>query len=297
LSSDINVKHMNSKYLQGCSLPHNVRATTNVAEAISGAQYAVHAVPVQSSRAFLHGIKDVLPPTTPLLCVSKGLEVTTGSMMSELIPSALGRCQPVVFLSGPSFAKEVLEKQPTGLVAASTDLQLANTVQALLSSPAMRVNTTSDVVGIETCGALKNVLAIGAGIIQGLGLGQNALAAFIVQGCSEIRYLVEAQGGKASTINGLGGIGDICLTCYGSLSRNRSVGVRLGQGEQLQDILASSSQVAEGVATAAVVVLLARRFRVSLPVLTGIAQILEGNISCEEAVNEIMGLPQIQGEA
>eukprot|EP00983_Pelagomonas_calceolata_P132314 1161857-Pelagomonas_calceolata.AAC.4 len=116
-------------------------------------------------------------------------------------------------------------------------------------------------------------------------------------------YLVEAQGGKASTINGLGGIGDICLTCYGSLSRNRSVGVRLGQGEQLQDILASSSQVAEGVATAAVVVLLARRFRVSLPVLTGIAQILEGNISCEqsppdsEAVNEIMGLPQIQGEA
>ncbi len=173
---------------QGFKMPTNVRATTLASEAIIGAQYAVHAVPVQSSRAFLHAIKDVLPANVPIICVSKGLEVGSGQMMSELVPSALERKQPAVFLSGPSFAREVMQNRPTGVVAACRDGKLARTVQALFASPTMRVNMTTDVVGVEICGALKNVLAIAAGIVEGMDLGHNALAALVAQGCSEIRW-------------------------------------------------------------------------------------------------------------
>eukprot|EP00775_Hariotina_reticulata_P003061 gene3061-3341_t len=294
LCKDINTRHVNSKYLPDFTLPSNVRATTDAVEAISGAQYAVHAVPVQHSRAFLTSIKDVLPKDVPIVCVSKGLEVGSGSMMSEVIPGALGRRQPAVFLSGPSFAKEVMQGRPTGVVAACKDAALGREIQELFASPAMRVNTSSDVTGVEICGALKNVLAIAAGIVEGLDLGHNALAALIAQGCAEIRWLSQKVGAKPATISGLSGLGDIMLTCYGDLSRNRSVGVRLGRGERLEDILASSSQVAEGVATAGVVVGLARKYRVSLPVLTAVAQVLDNNLTPAQAVAEIMSLPQIE---
>lgn len=294
LCRDINEKHRNSRYLAEWELPSNVTATTSAAEAIAGAQYAIHAVPVQHTRAFLEGIRDLLPPQVPIISVSKGVEVATGQLMSDLIPSALGRKQPAVFLSGPSFAKEVMAQRPTGLVAASKDRALGREIQALFASPTMRVNTSSDVVGVEICGALKNVLAIAAGIVEGLDLGHNAMAALVAQGCAEIRWLAEKMGARPETIAGLSGLGDIMLTCYGSLSRNRSVGVRLGKGEALAHILASSSQVAEGVATAGVVVGLARRYRVQLPVLTAVAQVLNGHISAAEAVAAIMGLPQVE---
>lgn len=294
LCKDINTQHRNSKYLPDFELPANVRATTDAAEAIAGASYAVHAVPVQHSRSFLASIKDVLPKDVPIICVSKGLEVGTGCMMSEVIPSALGRRQPAVFLSGPSFAKEVMQGRPTGVVAAGKDAALAREIQELFASPNMRVNTSTDVTGVEICGALKNVLAIAAGIVEGLDLGHNALAALIAQGCAEIRWLSQKVGAKPATISGLSGLGDIMLTCYGDLSRNRSVGVRLGRGEKLSDILASSSQVAEGVATAGVVVGLARKYRVSLPVLTAVAQVLDSNLSPAEAVAAVMNLPQIE---
>lgn len=294
LCKDINTMHCNTKYLKNFHLPPNVRATTSAAEAILGAQYAVHAVPVQHSRAFLNGIKDLLPPQVPVISVSKGLEVGSGQMMSEVIPSALERKQPAVFISGPSFAQEVMESRPTGVVAASKDAKLARTIQALFASQCMRVNISTDVTGVEICGALKNVLAIAAGIVEGLDLGNNALAALISQGCAEIRWLATKLGAKPTTISGLSGLGDIMLTCYGSLSRNRTVGVRLGQGEKLEDIVASTSQVAEGVPTAGVVVALARKYRVSLPVLTAVAQVLDNNLSPREAVEAIMNLPQIE---
>ena len=227
--------------------------------------------------------------------MSKGLEVGTGLMLSELIPDALGRKhQPAAFFSGPSFAAEVVDGRPTGLVAASRDKALQRQLQQLFASPTMRVNTTSDVVGVEVCGALKNVLAIAAGIVEGLGLGNNAKAALVSQGCAEIRWLAEKMGAKPETVSGLSGMGDVMLTCYGELSRNRAVGVRLGRGEALADILGSSSQVAEGVATAGVVVSLARRFRVALPVLTAVAQVLDGALAPAEAVRMIMSLPQIE---
>ncbi|KIZ00080.1 Glycerol-3-phosphate dehydrogenase [Monoraphidium neglectum] len=293
LCADINERHCNTKYLPDFTLPKNMRATNDLTEA-ANASYAVHAVPVQHSRAFLESVKDVLPPHVPIVCVSKGLEVGTGCMMSEVIPSALGRRQPATFISGPSFAREVMEGRPTGVVAASRDAKLARDVQQLFASPLMRVNTTTDVIGVEICGALKNVLAIAAGIVEGLDLGHNALAALIAQGCAEIRWLAEKLGAKPQTMSGLSGLGDIMLTCYGDLSRNRRVGMRLGSGERLEDIIASSSQVAEGVATAGVVVSLARRYRVSLPVLTAVAQVLDNNLTPAEAVAEIMSLPQIE---
>ena len=179
-------------------------------------------------------------------------------------------------------------------MAASKDMALARRIQAVFASPTMRVNTTTDVIGVEICGALKNVLAIAAGIVEGLDLGSNAMAALIAQGCAEIRWLAEKMGAKPTTVSGLSGLGDIMLTCYGSLSRNRSVGVRLGRGERLADILASSSQVAEGVATAGAVIAIARRYRVALPVLTAVAQVLEGNLTPREAVDNVMSLPQIE---
>jgi glycerol-3-phosphate dehydrogenase (NAD+) len=294
LCQDINERHVNTRYLPGWTLPEGVTATTSAAEAIAGAQYAIHAVPVQHSRAFLASVRDLLPPTLPIVSVSKGVEAATGQLLHELIPSALGRRQPAAFLSGPSFAREVMDGRPTGIVAASRDPALAAAVQALFASPAMRVNTSSDVVGVEICGALKNVLAIAAGIVEGLDLGRNAMAALVAQGCAEIRWLAEKMGAKPATVSGLSGLGDIMLTCYGDLSRNRSVGVRLGRGEALVDILSSSTQVAEGVATAAVVVGLARRYRVQLPVLTAVAQVLDGHISAREAVEAIMALPQME---
>jgi glycerol-3-phosphate dehydrogenase (NAD+) len=218
--------------------------------------------------------QSILPHDVPIISVSKGLEVGTGKMMSEVIPDALGRRQPAAFLSGPSFAKEIMDLRPTGVVAASKvcmrsiqhllllrvpssakktwklmlsmlsfhrsaafcrwwlrlmrmlqlpiqDKKLAREMQSLFASPYLRVNTTTDVTGVEICGALKNVLALAAGIVEGLELGNNAMAALVAQGCAEIRWLAEKMGAKSATVSGLSGLGDIMLTCYGSLSRNR----------------------------------------------------------------------------
>lgn len=293
LAQDINLTHVNSRYLPDWTLPANIVATTSAREAIEGAQLAIHAVPVQSTRRFLSSIRPSLPATLPIISVSKGLEVSSGGLLSEVIPAVLGRKHPTIYLSGPSFAAELMAGKPTGVVAASKDKLLAATVQHVFASPTLRVNTSADVVGVEVCGALKNVLAIAAGIVEGLDLGHNAMAALVAQGCAEIRWLAEKMGARAATVSGPAGLGDIILTCYGSLSRNRGVGLRLGRGETLQGILSSSSQVAEGVATASAVVGLARRYRVQLPVLTAVAQILDGHISAREAVFELMNLPQI----
>ncbi|KAK9812373.1 hypothetical protein WJX73_005748 [Symbiochloris irregularis] len=294
ICKSINTAHQNSRYLQGYKLPSNVVATTAAQEAIEGAQYALHAVPVQHSREFLSGIADILPKHVPVISVSKGLERGTGALMSDVIAATLGNKHPCAFLSGPSFAKEVMDQRPTGIVAASKDKKLARVMQGLFASPALRVNTSTDVVGVEICGALKNVLAIAAGIVEGLDLGHNAMAALIAQGCSEIRWLAEKMGAKPETVSGLSGLGDIMLTCYGSLSRNRSVGIRLAKGDQLCDIVGSSHQVAEGVSTAGVVVALALRMHVSLPVLTAVAQVLDGALTPTQAVADIMTLPQIE---
>eukprot|EP00899_Mesostigma_viride_P007217 jgi/Mesvir1/16497/Mv10050-RA.1 len=196
VADDININHKNSRYFPSSELPHNVRATTDAAEALDGAQYVVHSVPVQASRKFLQSIAHLVPPTLPILSVSKGLESSTALMMTDVIKEGLNnKRQPIAILSGPTFASELMQKLPTAIVTASKDPALGKSVQELFASQYLRVNTSTDVIGVEMAGALKNVLAIAAGMVEGMNLGNNAIAALVAQGCSEIRWLAVKVGG------------------------------------------------------------------------------------------------------
>ncbi|KAJ7527097.1 hypothetical protein O6H91_16G036700 [Diphasiastrum complanatum] len=291
----INQRHSNMKYFPHHTLPKNVVATLDAEEALAGAQFCIHAIPVQASAAFLQKISKHVSSTLPFLSVSKGLELSTLEIMSQVIPKALGNPrQPLAVLSGPSFSIELMDQLPTAVVVASKDKELARATQQLLASRYLRVNTSSDVIGVEIAGALKNVLAIAAGIVEGMNLGNNCMAALVAQGCSEIRWLAEKMGAESSTLAGLSGTGDIMLTCFVKLSRNRSVGVRLGAGETLESIQSSMNQVAEGVATAGAVIALARKYRVQMPVLTAVARILDNELTPKKAVLELMSLPHVE---
>ncbi|XP_050946690.1 glycerol-3-phosphate dehydrogenase [NAD(+)] 2, chloroplastic isoform X3 [Cucumis melo] len=248
-----------------------------------------------NSSSFLESIAHHVDPHLPFISLSKGLELNSLRMMSQIIPQALSNPrQPFVALSGPSFASELMNKLPTAMVVASKDKKLANAAQQLLASSYLRISTSSDVTGVEIAGALKNVLAIAAGIVEGMNLGNNSMAALVAQGCSEIRWLATKMGAKPTTITGLSGTGDIMLTCFVNLSRNRTVGVRLGSGENLDDILSSMNQVAEGVSTAGAVIALAQKYKVKMPVLTAVARIIDNELTPQKAVLELMGLPQVE---
>ncbi|KAF4380080.1 hypothetical protein F8388_018204 [Cannabis sativa] len=303
----INENHYNCKYFPKHKLPENLIATTDAKVALLGADYCLHAVPVQFSSSFLAGIADYVDPGLPFISLSKGLELNTLRMMSQIIPHALkNQRQPFIALSGPSFSLELMNKLPTAMVVASKDKKLANAVQQLLASDHLRISTSSgwaqlitsdnssDVTGVEIAGALKNVLAIAAGMVEGMNLGNNSMAALVAQGCSEIRWLATKMGAKPTTITGLSGTGDIMLTCFVNLSRNRTVGVRLGSGERLDDILSSMNQVAEGVSTAGAVVALAQKYNVKMPVLTAVARIIDNELTPKKAVFELMSLPQVE---
>ncbi|CAE6925243.1 GLY1 [Symbiodinium sp. CCMP2592] len=260
----INRKHINPRYLSEFDLPKNVGATTDAAEALEGCDVLIHAVPVQSSREALGAIRELVPPDIPVVAVSKGVELGTRKLMCDVIPEALGRDEAegqVVVVSGPSFAQEIMDRRPTSVVAASRSPDAAEKVSRLLTSKYFRVSMTEDVLGVEVAGALKNVLAIAAGICEGLGLGTNAMSALVTQGNAEIRWLATAMGARPETLAGLSGMGDILLTCFGSLSRNRTVGVRLGKGERFEDVLNEKRGVAEGVYTARLVVELADDYK------------------------------------
>ncbi|KAF9598853.1 hypothetical protein IFM89_031973 [Coptis chinensis] len=291
----INQHHYNCKYFPEHKLPENVVATSDAKAALLGADFCLHAVPVQFSSSFLESISEHVDPNLPFISLSKGLELNTLRMMSQIIPQALGNPrQPFVALSGPSFALELMKKLPTAMVVASKDKNLASAAQQLLASRHLRISTSSDVTGVEIAGALKNVLAIAAGIVEGMELGNNSMAALVAQGCSEIRWLATKMGAKSATITGLSGSGDIMLTCFVNLSRNRTVGVRLGKGEKLDDILSSMNQVAEGVSTAGAVIALAQKYNVKMPVLTAVARIVDNELTPQKAVLELMSLPQVE---
>ncbi|KAH8491684.1 hypothetical protein Peur_065533 [Populus x canadensis] len=295
LCQSINENHCNCKYFPEHKLPDNVIATTDAKAALLDADFCLHAVPVQFSSSFLEGIAEYVDPGLPFISLSKGLELNTLRMMSQIIPQALGNpYQPFVLLSGPSFALELMNKLPTAMVVASKDKKLAHATQQLLASSHLRISTSRDVTGVEIAGALKNVLAIAAGIVEGMNLGNNSMAALVAQGCSEIRWLATKMGAKPSTITGLSGTGDIMLTCFVNLSRNRTVGVRLGSGEKLDDILSSMNQVAEGVSTAGAVIALAQKYNVKMPVLTAVARIIDNELTPKKAVLELMSLPQVE---
>jgi glycerol-3-phosphate dehydrogenase (NAD(P)+) len=278
----------NPLFLSEFEIPDRVQVTGRLDEAAAGAETVVFVVPVQFAREVLRGLRPHLSTGTVVVSASKGIEVASLARMDEVVHGELGLPEGAfVALSGPSFAREVAAGLPTAAVLAGSDASTLRVLQRAFSNRSFRFYTASDVVGVELAGALKNVIAIAAGMATGLDLGLNALAALLTRGLHEIARLGVRLGGREETFRGLAGMGDLVLTCTGALSRNRSVGERLGRGEPLDRILAGR-EVAEGVPTAQAASELARRHGVEMPITFTIEGILAGKITPREAVPALM---------
>jgi glycerol-3-phosphate dehydrogenase (NAD(P)+) len=289
---NIRKERINQRFLPGFLLPKSIEPTPDLTWAIEGAEIIVSVMPSQHCRALFERMAPALPPDTLLVSCTKGLEDRTLSRMTEVIADVL-RSRKLTArlgaLSGPSFAKEVARGDPTAVTVASADAQLARSVQQALNDSRFRVYTNDDVIGVELGGALKNIIAIAAGVCDGLGLGHNSRAALITRGLAEVTRLVIACGGRLDTMAGLAGLGDLVLTCTGDLSRNRSVGVELGKGHKLPDIIAGMhGTVAEGVFTTKAAVGLARKKGVEMPITEQMCAILENGKTPQLAIEELM---------
>jgi len=297
VADSINKHRVNPMRLSGMELPESVGACVEPELAFPDADFIFHTVPVQYSRSSLTPIRHLIPADVPIICLSKGIETGSLLFMSEVLEEVLGPEQPLAYLSGPSFAMEIAQGLATAVTIASHDRDLGNDVMSLLKSRQFRALYTSDVIGVEVGGAIKNVIAIAAGMCEGLGLGTNAMAALVTRGCAEMRRLSQTFGGEGSTVFGLSGVGDTFGTCFGPLSRNRMVGLRLGQGETLEDILGSMDEVAEGVATSrAIAQLLEKKVHVyrrdlKYPILFGVAAILDGKLTPRQGLERLMQYP------
>jgi glycerol-3-phosphate dehydrogenase (NAD(P)+) len=284
----INRKHENSVFLPGASLVPSLVAYGEMEPVVSGAEMIVSAAPSHAVRSVSRKVKSVLGGGSPrVVSVSKGLEPGSLEPMTAVLQEELGEL-PIVALSGPSFAQEVYQRQPTAVVAASADRWAAEKVQQVFSNGYFRVYTSSDVLGVQLGGALKNVIAIAAGILEGMGLGSNPRAALITRGLAEITRLGEAMGADPATFAGLAGMGDLILTATGALSRNRSLGVEIGKGRKLEEILKGRLTVAEGVNTARAAVELAGRVGVELPIAAEVEQVLFLGKEPRRAIADLM---------
>ena len=286
-------RHVNERFLPGQAIPHSVSASHDLAAVLDGAQIVVSVMPSQHCRRLFERMRPFIASQALIVSATKGLEETSLQRMTEVITQVLTRddgSSPVVgALSGPSFAQEVARGDPTAVAIASQDSALLRTVQQEFSDPSFRVYTNSDVVGVELGGALKNTVAIAAGICDGLDLGHNSVAALITRGLAEMTRVVVACGGRAETMAGLAGLGDLVLTCTGGLSRNRSVGVELGRGQRLPDIIeAMHGMVAEGVFTTTAAVGLAHARGIEMPITEQMHAILHHGKSPREAIYELM---------
>ncbi len=282
---------VNEKFLPGQPIPESVTASHDLAEALQGAAFVVSVMPSPHCRSLFEQMRPHLRAETIIVSATKGLEEESLLRMSEVITQVLHGGEPVRVgaLSGPTFAKEVARGDPTAISIASPDAGLARRVQAEFSDSSFRVYTNADIVGVELGGALKNIVAIAAGICSGLGLGHNSAAALITRGLAEMTRLVVACGGRAETMAGLAGLGDLVLTCTGGLSRNRSVGVELGLGRKLPEILAGMhGMVAEGIFTTTAAVGLAHAHGVEMPITEKMHAILHQGKAPREAIHELM---------
>jgi glycerol-3-phosphate dehydrogenase (NAD(P)+) len=288
LVDEINSKRENTLFLPGFALPAALTATGSMTEALSGAGLVVSAMPAQVVRRVWTAAAPLLPENAVVVSASKGIEVGSAKIMSEVLPEVVGPRTRLAYLSGPSFAKEVAAGQPTAVVVASGSAEVGALVQKAFFGPFFRVYTTDDVVGVELGGALKNVIAIAVGAAEGLGLGLNSRAALITRGLAEISRLAVACGANPLTLAGLAGVGDLVLTCTGHLSRNLQVGIRLGRGERLADIVGGMRMVAEGVETSRSAKALAQRMGIEMPVTDVVVGIIEGALSPAAAVRELM---------
>jgi glycerol-3-phosphate dehydrogenase (NAD(P)+) len=281
-------QRVNAAYLPEMPLPEAIVITHAMERALADADLVVSAVPTVGCRTVMRAAAPHVRPRATIVSAAKGLETATLRRMSEVIAEELGAERPVVVLSGPSFAVEVARQMPTAVLAASSDRAATELVQAEFRAPYFRLYGSSDVIGVELGGAMKNVIAIAAGVVEGLNLGQNALAALITRGLAEIARLACEAGGRAETTAGLSGLGDLVLTCTGSLSRNRHVGVELARGRRLQEILAGMKMIAEGVQTTSAALALGQQYGVELPIATQMAAVLDGRSDVRSAVEALM---------
>lgn len=291
--ASVEERHVNDLFLPGQTIPTSVHVTNDLAEALQGAEIVISVMPSNHCRRLFQNMQPFVHPEMLFVSATKGLEDGSLARMTEVIAQVL--CEKKKFparigaMSGPSFAKEVARGDPTAITIASQDPELAQAVQQALSDPRFRLYTNQDVIGVELGGSLKNVIAIAAGVCDGLGLGHNSVAALITRGLAEMTRLVVACGGKRETMSGLAGLGDLVLTCTGGLSRNRSVGVELGQGRQLPDIIAGMhGMVAEGVLTTSAAVGLAKSRGVEMPITEKMHAILHDGKSPREAIHDLM---------
>jgi glycerol-3-phosphate dehydrogenase (NAD(P)+) len=285
-------RRANAVYLPDIMLPDRLLVTSDLGDALEDTDFIVSALPS-------HGTRDILRRAAPhvragslVVSATKGLEQETLFRASEIVSQELGGGVRVAVLSGPSFAPELARRLPTAVSVASADASAVEQVQAEFRAPYFRLYGTDDVVGVEIGGATKNVIAIAAGVVEGLGLGHNALAGLITRGLAEISRLACAAGAKRETLAGLTGLGDLVLTCTGALSRNRRVGVELAKGRTLHDILASMKMVAEGVRTTDAALALASRHGVELPIAAQVGELLAGRTDARNALEELMLRPQ-----
>jgi glycerol-3-phosphate dehydrogenase (NAD(P)+) len=292
LVTDMQARRANAVYLPEVRFPEGLRVTADLASALRDAELVVWAVPSHGTREVLGRAASEIRSGATVVSATKGIEQGTLFRVSEIITQELGGRVQVAVLSGPSFAAELARQLPTAVSVASMDATVVTRVQAEFRAPYFRLYGTDDVVGVEIGGAIKNVIAIAAGVVEGLGLGHNALAGLITRGLAEISRLACAAGAKRETLAGLTGLGDLVLTCTGALSRNRHVGVELARGRPLQDILAGMKMVAEGVRTTDAALALATRHGVELPIAAQVGHLLAGRKDARTALEELMLRPQ-----
>lgn len=283
----VNARHANPRFLPGAAIDPSVRATCSLGDATARAELVVYVTPSHVLRTVLKGDRHAVPADATLVVATKGIERGSLVVMTDVVKDELpGR--PVVALSGPSFATEVIARHPTAVVAASTSDAAAQLAQRAFSSETFRVYSHDDVVGVEVGGALKNVIAVATGIAEGLGLGHNPRAALITRGLAEMSRLGVALGASAHTFAGLAGLGDLVLTCTGSLSRNRALGLDMAHGKSLNDVLATRETVAEGVVTTQSAHALAAREGIEMPIVAAVYRILFERHHPRDAIAELM---------
>ena len=282
----------NKTYLPGAKLPESVQVHIELETMLAGAQVIVGAVPSANARTVYTAALPFVATGASFVSASKGLEPSTHLRMSEVIAQVAPKSAPrIAVISGPSFALEAARGEPTAVVLASRDAALATELQEEFAGPNFRLYTNDDVLGVELAGAMKNVMAIAAGACQGLGLGSNALAALITRGLAEMARLAVALGARPETLSGLAGLGDLVLTCTGSLSRNRFVGIELGKGHSPREVMANMRMVAEGVNTASPLLALAREHQIEMPITEQVDAILHAGKSPKDAIRDIMDRP------
>jgi glycerol-3-phosphate dehydrogenase (NAD(P)+) len=287
LAARMDTARINDIYLPDYPIPANVEITSDLATALDGAEIVLGVMPSHLARGLYQRMLPGIKESMVFVSATKGLENHSLLRISEVIREVVGTSR-VGVISGPSFAREVARFEPTAVVAAATEPGLAESVQAAFSGPTFRVYTSSDPTGVEVGGSIKNVVAIGAGVLHGLGLGHNAMAALITRGLAEMTRLAVAMGGRPGTLAGLAGLGDLVLTCTGDLSRNRTLGVELARGRKLQEIVDSMKMVAEGVKTTDAAVDLAKLYSVEMPIAAQMHEMLHAGTSPREAIRRLM---------